>query len=71
MVLQAAVIADAKAIPFLEYNSKQCVVLQAAVIADAQGSLSRDKLRKENCGADVSGPQTDTAGTVCYFFVSI
>jgi hypothetical protein len=29
------------------------MVLQAAVIADAQGSLSRDKLRKANCGADV------------------
>jgi hypothetical protein len=31
------------------------VVLQAAVIADAQGSLSRDKLRKANCGAVIIG----------------
>jgi hypothetical protein len=31
------------------------VVLQAAVIADAHGSLSRDKLRKANCGAVVVG----------------
>jgi hypothetical protein len=42
---------DAKAICVLEYNGKQCVVLQTAVVADVQGSLSRDKLRKANCGA--------------------
>jgi len=42
---------DGEAIRVRGCDSEQCVLLQAAVIADAQGSLSRDKLWKANCGA--------------------